>query len=148
MSLADLSSVATAVSVAIAAGALVLAHRQARTTFEDSLNREYRETARALPLSALLGKELPSNQMEEALPDFYRYVDLCNEQVYLRMKGRVRASTWREWRSGIENNLKRPAFRKAFERIREESHADFDELAELIDSGFHEDPRRWRTRHR
>jgi len=128
----DVVSALTAAGVAVAAWQLWLAHRQATTTFEDSLASRYRDLMQELPVEALLGGVLSAGEHTKALPVFYNYFDFCNEQAFLREKRRVRASTWDEWREGIEENLRRPAFARAWSEIAARVPESFDKLRELV----------------
>jgi len=130
--LSTISSIATAVAVIVAAWQLWLAHRQSVTTFEDSLAREYREIAASLPTKALLGEELSEEEYKEHFDEFYHYFDLCNEQAFLHQRGRIRRSTWKFWHDGMASNLKRPAFKRAWNEICERSNSDFSELREIF----------------
>lgn len=56
--LASVAAVATAVDVGAAAYQLFVARKQARTTFEDSLNAKYRVVIERLPLNALFGEQI------------------------------------------------------------------------------------------
>jgi len=82
--------------------------------------------------------------MEGALDTFYHYVDLTNEQISLRMKGRVTRATWANWADGIRSNLSRPAFRAAWAEIARLAPDSFDDLRRLEASDFRADPRSWR----
>ena len=53
-----IANIATAVAAITAAKQLILTHKQAVTTFEDTLAREYRELAAKLPPEAFYGQEL------------------------------------------------------------------------------------------
>ena len=119
--------------------------QQAVTQFEDGLSREYRELTQRLPTEALLGEELPEERYRETLDEFFHYVDLSNEQVFLRLTGSVSLQTWNNWRDGIRNNLSRPAFRRAWEEIKRRAPESFQEVRQLENSGFTEDPRRFKT---
>jgi hypothetical protein len=142
----DAGSLLTASGVFVAASALGLSVRQARTSFEDGLAREYRQIAQELPVGALLGEpgDPPGSEaFVETLDRFYRYVDLTNEQIFLRKRGRIRQSTWRDWAVGINGNLDRAQFKAAWAYIAERSPDDFDELREFRTTG--KDPARpWR----
>lgn len=134
----------------ITAGGVVLAwlqlkasREQARVDFEDALTREYRSLARDIPTKAFLGETLPDWQQEATLDEFFHYFDLSNEQVFLRMKGRVSGATWEEWREGIRQNLARPAFAKAWSTIKEKMPESFEELKRLEQGGYLEDPKDW-----
>jgi len=116
--------------VLLAASQLVAMQKQTRTAFEDSLTEQYREIIHRLPVNALLGEQISDQEFEEALRTFYRYFDLCNEQVFLHKKGRIRRQTWAEWKEGIEQNLMQPAFEKAWAEIARRAPKSFDGLRE------------------
>lgn len=138
-----IAGVATAAAVLLAWWQIRLTQRQALTDFEDGLAREYREIAQTIPVDALLGGELDDEAFAAAFEKFYRYVDLSNEQVFLRMMGRISEATWRNWCSGIRSPLERPVFRRAWEEIKRRSGDGFGELRRLERSEFREDPRTW-----
>jgi hypothetical protein len=138
-----IASIATAAGVGMAAIQIRLSKQQAATQFEDHLSSQYREIVRRLPIGALLGDSL-SQEHSTSLATFYDYFDLTNEQVFLRMKGRLREETWHDWRDGIQTNMDRPAFRTAWEEIRKRSPDTFDELGRLVAEGYRSDPRWWR----
>ena len=136
-------------AVVVAVGTVFLTYRQvklrkeqATTQFEDELSREYRELARELPVKALLGDELTDEEFKEEFPDLYYYVDLSNEQVFLRFEERVSKETWENWQDGIESNLNRPAFRMAWSEIKDRSDT-FQELRRLEQNDFQTDPAEW-----
>lgn len=128
---------ATAPGVLLAWWQLRASRKQARTAFEEDLTSQYRSIAAELPLAALLGDPWDEETMKGSLPAFYRYMDLCNEQVFLHERERVRDDTWEEWRQGIEGNFARPAFRHAWEmideRVRGNGHDDFDQLRDFFE---------------
>ncbi len=138
------SNLGTAVAVIVAAWQLYLTHRQAVTSFEDTLAHEYRELAGKLPPEAFYGQELAVEVFQRKRDEFYRYFDLTNEQIYLRQIGRVSKQTWIFWRDGICTNLKRAAFAHAWETISALAENDFKELRQLIAENFANDPRDWR----
>jgi len=136
-----IGSMATAGAVLIAAWQLRRATSQARTNLEDDFSREYRTVVRSIPVKALLGDELEEEEFEEAFVGLYQYIDLTNEQVFLRMHGRISKTTWINWCDGIKTNLNRPAFAKAWGRIKVRSNESFTELRELESTGFSADPK-------
>ena len=135
-------SVGAAIGVLFAAWQLRQAGVHARTDFEDNLSREYRELSRQIPTRALLGQAVEDDEFAKAFPALFQYVDLSNEQIMLRMHGRIRAATWREWCDGIKSNLTKPAFARAWSEIKTRS-ASFDELRHLERGYFKDDPRKW-----
>jgi hypothetical protein len=135
-------SVGTAVAVLVAAWQVRKSTQQARTNFEDDLSREYRQIARSISVEAHLGADVSEEEFHQAFPTLYQYLDLTNEQVFLRMNGRIRRSTWTDWRDGIRSNLARPTFAKAWGLVKEKS-SNFEELRRLERGTFREDPRHW-----
>lgn len=136
-----IGSFATAVTVGVAAVQIYYATRQEKTEFEDSLSREYREIVAQLPTAVLLQQEAAKDAADTHFPLFYRYIDLSNEQIFLRKKGRIRKSTWRDWRDGIRSNLQKPGYREAWERVKNETDS-FVELRWLEAREFEVDPKR------
>jgi hypothetical protein len=113
-----LGSIGTAVGVIALFMQVRVSKKQALTTFEDTMTKQYREIAQEIPLKALLGEDLEDSKYVDALPWFFQYVDLSNEQIFLRQKGRVSKETWAQWRDGIRSNLRRPVFAKAWTEIK------------------------------
>lgn len=138
-------SVGTALAVLVAAWEVRKSTQQARTDFEDELGQEYRQLAREIPVAAHLGAELTTHELESAFGIMYHYLDLSNQQVFLRMNGRIRRSTWVDWRDGIRSNLSKPAFAAAWQQVKNKSD-NFHELRRLESSNFREDPIVWLTR--
>jgi hypothetical protein len=134
---------ATAVTVLMTRQQLKTGQWQAQTAFEDELEREYREILRDLPVEALLDASMESAVSEATLRAFYRYIDLTNQQVFLRSQGRISERTWKNWCDGIESNLRRPAFEAAWKQISETAAEDFQELRRLERSNFSDDPIDW-----
>ena len=131
--LQDVAAVATAGGVFLAARELYLAKDQAQSQFEDSLNTQYRDILKDVPLAALLGQRLADSELTTALPVLYRYFDLSNEEAFLRSQGRVRPETLANWVEGIEQNMARPAFQQAWKRMLPQLDGSFDEL-KIIES--------------
>ena len=71
-------------------------------------------------------------EYRDALPGFYHYFDLSNEQAFLHERGRIGNRTWNEWRSGIHQNLARPAFLKAWNDVSMRAPDSFDELRRVL----------------
>lgn len=111
--------------------------------FENGLYKKYRAIIKDIPVTALLGHDSERDLRDDELNQLYHYIDLCNEQVFLRQIERIGPEIWQNWCSGIEGNLRRAAFRKAWERIKRESHGDFAELRRQEESGFEDDPASW-----
>ena len=137
------AAIATTISIPVAAFALLQSRRQAQTDFEDNLNAQYRATIREIPIDAHLGKPLNEDCLKKNMLDFYHYIDLTNEQVFLRMEGRVSTKTWRNWCDGISNNLAKPGFAEAWKVIKVCSENSFNELRRLESDGYKSDPKRW-----
>lgn len=126
------ANVATAIGVVVATWQIRQSKQQAQSNFEDSLNAQYRALLAELPLEALLGRRLEDDTLKKHLPVFYRYFDLSNEQAFLHERRRVRSKTWANWREGIEQNMARPAFWRAWEILHPDLDGSFDELKRVI----------------
>ena len=110
------------------------------------MTQQYREIIRNIPVVVLLDdeeNELPDEQLNELLDDFYRYFDLCNEQAFLRQNRRVSKETWENWCDGMRSNMKRKYFAKAWSRIKVKTSDDFQELKLLEEMDFRADPINW-----
>lgn len=138
------TSIVTAIGVIVAARQLTLSKRQSRTQFEDDLAREYRALVERIPVKALFGEVLEQAEYEQNLHLFYRYIDLSNEQVFLRQKERLSSETWENWVEGIKANLSLPAFTKAWDEIKSKLPHRFQELRLLEERHFRGDPKDWR----
>jgi len=141
-----IGSIATAVAVFVAAWQVRSASRASRTGFEDALAREYRDIARAIPMAAHLNVDLVREELAAALPALFQYFDLSNQQIFLRMNGRVGLITWREWCEGIRFNLSRKTFAAAWEHIKAQDPHTFNELRRLESEHFTSDPFTWTSR--
>jgi hypothetical protein len=126
------ASVATSLGALVAGSQLWFVRQQGRTVFEDQLTEQYRAIIHGLPIEALLGGHLDDDQIKQALPAFFRYFDLCNEQAYLRKRRRIRENTWREWAAGIHDNMDRQAFARAWSIIAVRAYPSFAELRKLF----------------
>src|SRR6266436_1111713 len=119
-----------------------LVKQLATTQFEDGIGREYRDLAARLPSKALLGEELTEEEHTATLDQFIHYIDLCNEQVFLRRCNRISPATWEYWRDGIQTNLEQPAFVRAWQEVKKRS-VNFRELRRLERESFRSDPAGW-----
>lgn len=138
------ASVATAVGVLLAGWQIRMAKQATRSEFENVLTQQYREISQRIPIKALLGKKLDPQEWNDTLDDFFRYIDLSNEQVFLRQNNRVSRATWRLWSEGIKLKLELPSFKEAWEHFKQEAPESFKELRLLeLKDNFNSDPRRW-----
>ncbi|MFL6197754.1 MAG: hypothetical protein ACJ76J_01120 [Thermoanaerobaculia bacterium] len=141
---AAIGSVATALGVFAAVLQIRESKRQAVTAFEDSMSSQYRDLVQRIPVEALLGENLEEPVYRENLNEFYHYIDLTNEQIFLRARDRITPETWQNWCDGIRTILAKPAFARAWQEVSQRSPGSFEELRRLIDSGYTEDPVKWR----
>jgi len=140
MSWDSIASIATAIGVGIAAWQIWESRKLNSAAFEDSFDQQYRELSYAIPVDALLGKQLDKAQENEAREAVYNYLDLCNEQVYQRAKKRVSKERWREWVLGIELNLSRPFFKQVWSEVKQSTPGFFSFLEALEKGAFKIDP--------
>jgi hypothetical protein len=137
------SSAVTAIGVFLAWWQIRASRQLNRTQFEDTLANHYRAIVQDVPVKALLGEPLDQKEQDETLKFFYRYIDLTNEQIFLRQQGRVGPQTWENWRDGIRTLMAMPAFAEAWKIIREKPTTKFDELRRLERQGYQDDPHEW-----
>jgi len=138
------ASIATALGVGIAAWQIWRNAEQTRTSFEDSLAKEYRELLRSVPYKALVGKQVSEGEAERSREGIYNYLDFCNQQIYLRVNKRIRKGTWLEWREGMKINLDLPLFSEVAEEVFKELPQIFSELRRVREEEFTSDPAEWR----
>lgn len=114
---------------------LYFTRKISRDQFQDSLNKEYRNIIEKLPVQIMLSDNLLKElnienisqvflinnrgkfEQEKIISGFYRYFDLCNEQIFLILKGRISKNSSKEWLEGIKSNLNRENFKKAYKLI-------------------------------
>ena len=144
-----IASIATAIGVCIAALGVCIAAWQilesrklAQTSFEDGLDQQYRKLAMDIPVDALIGKPI-NNKKDELREIIYNYLDLCNEQTYLRQKKRISKNRWKDWNDGIKDNLSKPAFKEVWDEIKEKAPTTFTALDLLEKGEFKIDPAKW-----
>jgi len=142
----SIASIFTSFGVLVAAFQLRVSSKIAQSKFEDSIDQQYRELAKDIPVDALIGKNVANEKKELTRELIYNYLDLCNEQVFLRKKKRVRKDTWVDWCSGIESNLSKSEFKKVWIEIKQEAPETFTFLEKLESSKFKEDPSKWRLK--
>ncbi len=139
----------SAIAASVSALAVIFAMLQLRETkgvnqlqFEDGLAKEYRELVSRIPTQALLGTGLSPKEYAAAFDELFRYIDLSNEQVTLRMNRRISLEVWRSWCEGIKSNLALPTFERAWRDIQAKT-SSFQELRKLEKEKFEIDPASW-----
>jgi hypothetical protein len=139
-----IASGATAVGVVIAAWQIWRNAEQTKTSFEDSLNKEYRELMRPITLAILLGETASPEKATEAREHIYNYLDFCNQQVYLRKCSRIRKDTWIEWQKGMKINFELPLFKEVMNEVFSTIPSIFQELRKVLEEEYNCDPATWR----
>jgi hypothetical protein len=142
--LSAIANTVTAISVCFAFWQLKVTKTIAQLQFEDSLAKEYRELAARIPTKAFYGTPLSEVEHKQSRDEFFRYIDLSNEQVALRRRNRISKKVWESWCAGIQYNLSLPAFRKAWTEVKDRTDS-FEELRTLESYEFRSDPRRWHS---
>lgn len=122
---------------------LRMSRKIAQLQFEDGMAKEYRDLASKIPTKALIGYGLSEDEYDKSFDELYRYLDLSNEQINLRIRKRISSCVWVEWCAGIKSNLQMPAFNRAWSEIQESSN-HFQELRRLEADEFKSDPASWR----
>jgi len=136
-----IGSIATAVGVIFGAWQIRLSKKQAQAEFEDNFDQQYRALTMDIPVDVLIGKEPQRDDENRVRELIYNYLDLTNEQVYLRAKGRISNHTWESWCSGIKSHLERPVFKNVYNEIK--SNSSFTYLEKLVTQSYQSDPKSW-----
>ena len=116
---------------------------QQRTIFEDSISKDYRDIIQRIPYKALIGEELGLSEANAVHNEVYNYMDLCNEQIYLRRSNRVSKKTWDNWQEGMSTNFGLKAFNDTLIEVFEKLPSNFSELQRVKASDFKTDPVKW-----
>ena len=116
---------------------------QQRVIFEDSINKEYRDIIQRTPYKALMDEDVSFSRIEAVNNEIYNYMDLCNEQVYLRMSNRVSKKTWNNWQDGMRTNFELKVFNNTVTEVFEKFPSNFSELQRVKASDFNTDPKKW-----
>ena len=95
-------------------------------------------------MDALIGKTVSGPAKSDTRELIYNYLDLCNEQVFLRKKKKIRKDTWNDWCAGIQENLNKPAFHEVWAEIKHEAPGTFGFLEALEYNQFSNDIRKWK----
>ncbi|MEQ5857080.1 hypothetical protein NFI08_15505 [Halomonas sp. EF61] len=142
---AFLAPYGTTLGVAVAVWQIFRNSIQQRTSFEDSLTKEYREITRRIPYKALVDEEVCEDDQLLAYNEIYNYMDLCNEQIFLRMSGRVSKKTWNNWQEGMSTNFSLKVFDRASKEVFRKLDQNFKELKRVQESEYKTDPRKWKN---
>ena len=140
MSWTDIGSIATAIGVLIGVWQIRQNALLNRAQYEDSFDQQYRALAMEIPVDALIGKPITPEQKPVVRELIYNYLDLSNEQVYLRTKKRVTKDTWNDWCAGMQDNLARPAFQEVWLEVKAQAPGTFTFLEALERADFNTDP--------
>lgn len=135
------ASIATAVGVGFCGIQLRMSKKHNVSVFEDKLDEQYRTIAMALPVDILIGNPTTEDNRNEVRELIFNYLDLSNEEVYLRAKGRISDLTWHSWRLGIHAHMTKPAFIDVFEEVK--SASGFSYLERIVEEDFRIDPKSW-----
>ena len=117
---------------------------QSKTTFEDSLTKEYREIIRKIPYKALVGDNVSDKEENIAFNEIFNYMDICNEQIFLRIEGRIRKNTWLNWQEGMKTNFSTQIFKLVSEDVFEKVENNFKELKKVQELEYNTDPKKWK----
>jgi hypothetical protein len=134
------AAVIAAISLGISAYQTNLSRRLAETAFEDTIDQQYRELAKEIPVDVLINNcdEFSSDTREI----IFNYLDLCNQQIYLRAQGRIGKERWGSWCDGIQENLRKTAFHSVWSEVKEK--ASFSYLERLDKECYKHDPINWK----
>lgn len=135
---------ATVFGVGVAAHQIRRSNIQQRVMFEDSINKEYRDIIQRIPYKVLIGDEVPLSEANAVHNEIYNYMDLCNEQIYLRMSDRVSKKTWNNWQEGMKTNFELKVFNDTLGEVFEKLPSNFIELQSVKALNFSTDPKKYK----
>lgn len=84
-----IGSLVTAIGVAFVGVQIRITKKHAQAKFEDSMDQQYRILSMGIPVDVLMGQEKEVREL------IYNYLDLSNEQIYLRAKECISSLTWK-----------------------------------------------------
>jgi hypothetical protein len=134
-----------AASIGIIYGAIqIFQNKKLRNVeFENTINDEYRSIIKEIPWDVFVGKELENNEHYKRMDDYYRYFDLSNNEIILRMNKRISYKMWKEWESGIKDFLKKIEIEKAYNEIVLNNEI-FNEIYYFVKRNINnDDPYKW-----
>jgi hypothetical protein len=137
----SIGSIATAIGVIFGAWQIRLSKKQSQAEFEDNFDQQYRVLTMEIPVDVLIGKQPKLEDANRVRELIYNYLDLTNEQTYLRAKGRISNHTWRSWCSGIKSHMERPTFKAVYNETSQNS--GFTYLDKLVANNYKSDPSEW-----
>jgi hypothetical protein len=119
----------TAVGVVVAVLGLRASQRQRLRQFENLYVQRYWALMDKLSLEALRGVVIgePNEDDEKIVRAYFR---LCEDQIELRCAGWISDSSWSIWFDGMRAQLKRQPFQSLWEKVQDESPAEFTLLRE------------------
>ncbi len=135
---------ATVFGVGVAAYQIRRSNIQQRVMFEDSINKEYRDIIQRIPYKVLIGDEVPLSEANAVHNEIYNYMDLCNEQIYLRMSDRVSKKTWNNWQEGMKTNFELKVFNDTLGEVFEKLPSNSIELQSVKALNFSTDPKKYK----
>ena len=133
---------ATVFGVGVAAYQIRRSNIQQRVMFEDSINKEYRDIIQRIPYKVLIGDEVPLSEANAVHNELYNYMDLCNEQIYLRMSDRVSKKTWNNWQEGMKMNFELKVFNDTLDEVFEKLPSNFIKLQSVKALNFSTDSKK------
>lgn len=91
---------------------------QLRYSYFADYAKRYSQIMEEMPADVFLPGDTDLIEMTE---DHYkamsRYFDLCCEEHFLNTKGRIDPSVWDDWKEGIETNMSKAVFKKAWKEM-------------------------------
>lgn len=76
---------------------------------------------------------LDENSRDEFCRYMRAYFDLCSEEYFLSLSGKIDALVWQEWESGIVASFRKPAFQLAWKNMKSQRQ-DHWEFAKFVES--------------
>jgi|GEM_PF-2966399 len=76
--------------------------------------RRYSEILRKLPIESADSRSI-GELSEEQWREVWAYLDLCGEEEFMSRGGYIPKAIWKEWKDGIQENMKKKLFQTGLE---------------------------------
>ena len=98
--------------------------------------RRYQDILKALPFGCFDpdGLTKDSTLTSEQRSTVHAYIDMCSEEVKLRLRGKIEAHVWKDWEDGIRLGVKSPLVQEIW--LDAKWFQTYSVLSKFVDEGI------------
>ena len=138
-----IAAISSSVVAAVALYALLVEARRFRQDVSEQVyleyTRRYGEILNGLPPSFFrTAKDARIQLTDENKNAVHRYVDLCSEEVKLKLRNKIPDIVWKDWEAGIRSGLQSDLLREVWKEMK--WHEEYAVLRAFVKGGL--DPAR------